>query len=84
MTIKMRSRPLKFIQLLRLSQRYISASFEKIHPLIQKLFHLQDYDFETEVHQKMILAYIAKKNVYVLNHLTVFINFCTQIFYKLH
>ena len=31
----------------------------------------------------MILTYIAKK-VYVLIHVTAFINFCTQIFYTLH
>ena len=36
-------------QLLSFSQWYIYADLEKIHPLVQKLFRLQDSDPENEV-----------------------------------
>ena len=49
MTLKMRSRSPKYNQLLSLSQSYIYVSLEEIHPLVQKIFHLQDYDLVKEV-----------------------------------
>ena len=49
MILKMRSRSLKSNQHFSLSQWYIYASLKKIYPLVQKIFHLQDYDLENEV-----------------------------------
>ena len=48
MTLKIRSRPLNSNQNLTLSQWYIYASLKTINPLIQKIFHLQNYDLENE------------------------------------
>ena len=48
MTLKMTSRSPKSSQLLSLPQSHIDASL-KIHPLVQKIFHIQDYDLENEV-----------------------------------
>ena len=48
MTLKMRSRSPKCNQLLSLPQWYISASLDKIYPLVQKIFHLQNYNLENE------------------------------------
>ena len=49
MTLKMKSRSPKSNQLLSLSQWYIYASLKKICSLVQKIFHLQDYDRENKV-----------------------------------
>ena len=46
---KMGSRSPNSNQLLSLSQWYIYASSEKIYPLVQKIFVLQDYDLEAKV-----------------------------------
>ena len=61
MTSKMRSRSPKSNQLLSLSQWYIESSLKKIHPLVQKIFYLQDCDFENEV--KVTKVYSALKLV---------------------
>ena len=45
----MRSRSPKYNQLLSLSQSYIYANLMKINPLVQKIFHLQEYNLENEV-----------------------------------
>ena len=49
MTLKMMSMSQNSSQLLSLSQWYIDASLKKIHPLVQKIFYLKDYDLENEV-----------------------------------
>ena len=46
MTLKMRTRSLTCSEPFSLSQRYIYTCLEEIHPLVQKIFHLQDYDTE--------------------------------------
>ena len=48
MTLKKGARSPKSNQLLSLSQ-YVNASLKKIRLLVQKIFHLQDYDLENEV-----------------------------------
>ena len=47
--MKMRSSLPKPNQLLSLPQWYMNASLKKIHALVQKTFHLQDYDLDNEV-----------------------------------
>ena len=49
MTLKMRLRLPKSKQILSLSQWSIYATLGKIQPLVQKILHLQNYDFENEV-----------------------------------
>ena len=49
MTLKMRSRSPKSNKLLSLSHLCTYASLKKIHPLVQKKFHLQDYGLANEV-----------------------------------
>ena len=49
MTLEMRSRSPESTKVLSLSQWYMDASLKKIHPLVQKIFYLQDYDIEHEV-----------------------------------
>ena len=56
LTLKMRLWSPKSNQLLSLSQSYIFASLKKIHSLVQKIFHLQDYDLENEVKVNKILS----------------------------
>ena len=48
-TLKMRSRSLKSNQLLSLSYWYIYVSLETIHPLIQEISYIQDYDLKNRV-----------------------------------
>ena len=48
-TLKMRSRSVKSNQLLSLSKCYIYVSLEKIHPLLQEIFYIQEYDLENGV-----------------------------------
>ena len=49
MTLKLRSRSLKSNQLLSLSQWYIFVSLKTIHPLVQEISYIQDYDLENKV-----------------------------------
>ena len=49
MTLKMRAKSPKSDKLLSLSQWYIDAKLEKIHPLVQKIFYVEGYDLENEV-----------------------------------
>ena len=48
-TVKMRSRSPESNQLLSLSQWYICVSVKKIHPLVQEISYIQDYDLENGV-----------------------------------
>ena len=48
-TLKMMSRSPKSKCHISLSQQYIYASLEKIHPLVLKIFYLKDHDLENEV-----------------------------------
>ena len=47
-TLKMKS-SLKTNQLLSLSKWYIYVSLEKVHPLVQEISYIQDYDLENRV-----------------------------------
>ena len=48
-TLKMRSRSPKSNKLLRLSKWYSYVSLEKIHPLVQEISYIQDYDLENGI-----------------------------------
>ena len=84
----MRLRSPKANQLLSLPQWYVYASFKKIHLLVQKIFHLQDYDLENEVkatkdktyHKPVTMIYPCKSEEYPsVSKRNMFISFLVEI-----
>ena len=67
------SRSPKSNQLLNLSQWYISESLKKIHPLVKKIFYLQDYDFENKVK-------VTQSNQLITSHNDILM----QVWKKIH